>query len=108
MRIYSSLVKGDIMRKITFLLVLIPSLSFGAITPNQIKQVQTVSSEMRGTLLNLQLFVSQVRGLIENGNSYSLGFSTNTVALTTEQQQDIVNYYNSLKTQLVTEFNQLP
>lgn len=96
------------MKKTIALVILMSGVSWGAITPAQIQQARQATSQMQDTLGKLQIFIQQVRPLIEGGNIYRLEFSQSPVNLTAQQQQDIIDYYNSLKATLATQFGQLP
>ena len=96
------------MKKVFFILLFVPSLSSGQITQANLAQADAAFRQMQDTITAYRAFRAEVAPLIQNGNVYECSFSTNTVALTAQQQQDIVNYYNSLKSQIVNEYNQLP
>lgn len=98
------------MKRAVFLLFfcLMSRYSDGAITQAQIVQVSTTTAAIQNTVNNFAVLVSIVQPLITASNTYSLYFSTNTVSLTAQQQQDIVSYYQSLKTTLQSQANSLP
>jgi hypothetical protein len=89
-------------------LIALASPGWSVITSAQLEQARQSANQLFQTVQQLQLFISQIKPLVDNGNAYEFNFSTNSVSLTAQQTADIVNYYNSLKAQLQAEYLQLP
>jgi len=95
------------------LIVLLVGLSFApnaqaALTTAQVKQVRTAVNQMESTLFKIMNLANATDSLLNNGNSYTIAFSTVPINLTSQQQQDIVAYYQLLKAQLQTQLNSMP
>jgi hypothetical protein len=84
------------------------TLSDAALTKAQTKQVETSVNQMQVTLDKMMRLAVRTDAVLDDSNTFVTDFSTVSFSLSSQQQQDIVNYYQSLKTQLQTQFNTLP
>lgn len=97
------------MKRIIFVVVfMVSSLGEAALTQNQVKQVKTAVDQMQNTLAKMQRLAQATGEALAGGSVYSLSFSTVPYTLTSQQQQDIVNYYQNLKAQLQNQLDALP
>lgn len=95
------------MKKLLLLGIFIPSVSF-ALTQQQAQQASTAVNQIINDGYTLSRYTAYVNGLIANNWNDTVQYSTNTVTLTSDQQNDIVAEYLILKSKLVTDFGQLP
>ena len=98
------------MRKIIVvaLFLLLAPPSYSAVTLAQMQQVAAALKQIIQTAHLMAVLDESSVTAFNRSNTYQLDFSTATYAMTAQQQQDIVTYYQSLKAQLQAEVASLP
>lgn len=93
-----------------FLLLLMPSLSWGAVTQAQAQQAQQGARELMQAAQALLIYANQVNALFNTGFTLTVAGSTETVTIPQATQDKLIDVakYNALKANLVAVFNQLP
>jgi len=91
-----------------FLFLLLAVSSDAAITQGQTKQIQKACFKIQDITTKLFRLATLTSNAISNGNIYSIDFSTQSYSFTSQQQQDVVNYYQSLKAQLQSQIDAMP
>lgn len=84
--------------KTSLIIILMTGISFAAITSQQAKQARDASIQINQSATKIVALSLTVTG----GNTYQVPGSSTTYSLTAQQNQDIVNYYQSLKTDICT------
>jgi len=80
-----------------------------AITVGQIQSTLTTLQSLNEVLTNLEALLGQANSLANNGWVLTIGTTAQIqVPVTPAMQAQLVAQYDSLKSQLVTIFNQLP
>lgn len=95
------------MRRIAFILLFVPSLGFG-VTINDIPAIQETSEKIVDQANQIKNFATFVKSLANENWSFNVPFSTTTLTLSVQQRQDLVNRYNTMKSNLNTLVDSLP
>ena len=77
-------------------------------TASDIDTIRTVSLSLKLDADNLMVFAQQLQQYNLNGFVFSVDGTTQTVTLTPQQKQGLIAQYQNIKSQMQSDFQQLP
>lgn len=90
------------------LLIFLMTSNIFAFTNQELDKVTQQGQSIASTAIQLYNLGIAVKIAQNNGFGFNASISTNTVALSDQQTQDIINAYQTLKAQLQSQFLALP
>lgn len=98
------------MKKSLLLLLLVPAVSWGAVTEAQVDQASACSEALLQCSMALKRYTSNVKALFRSGFQLPVAGSTNTVTIPQALQDELINVqgYQDKKTACVAAFNTCP
>lgn len=98
------------MKKLMFLLILLPGLSMAAVTQQQAQQARAASIVLSRASDAMFQYSNQVNYLFESNFTLQVPGTTQTVTIPQSLQDQLIDIakYNALKAALIAAYNQLP
>lgn len=96
--------------KVMWLLLVIPSMGWGAVTQQQVDQAKDANDKMLACYLSMNTYLANVAYLFKSNFKVSVPGSTTTITIPQALQDEAIDVpkYTTKKNCFVDAFNQLP